>query len=176
MKNNKFISAIVLLLSVSLLACKSYEPLPTVDNVDLNQYAGVWYEQAHLPVSFQEGCSCTSAEYIPQKKYVKVINTCTLKEKDGKLNVANGKAFVKDKETNAKLAVQFFWPFKGKYWIIDLADDYSYAMVGHPNREYLWILSRDKKLNASVYDALIKEASDLGFAVNELIVTEQDCD
>lgn len=174
MKSLKYIVAIGL--SCILFACKSYEPLPTVEKVDLERYAGLWYEQAHLPVSFQKGCSCTSAEYIPQDKFIRVVNTCTLKEKDNKVNVANGKAFIKDEESNAKLAVQFFWPFKGKYWIIALADDYSYALVGHPNREYLWILSREQEMNQKDYDYLISKAEELGFATSELILTVHDCD
>ncbi|CAN5268105.1 hypothetical protein BH09BAC1_BH09BAC1_11210 [soil metagenome] len=91
------------------------------------------------------------------------------------MDEAKGKAFIADTATNAKLNVQFFWPFKGKYWIIALADDYSYAMVGHPNREYLWILNRMPQMEEKVYQKLIAEAREMGFNIILLQRTNQTC-
>jgi apolipoprotein D and lipocalin family protein len=71
--------------------------------------------------------------------------------------------------------VQFFWPFKGKYWIIDLADDYSYAVVGHPNRKYLWILSRTPVMDATVYQQVLNRIAAKGFDLSMLQKTPQDC-
>ena len=92
----------------------------------------------------------------------------------GKTSYIKGKAFVDDKKTNAKLKVQFFWPFKGKYWIIDLADDYSYAVVSHPNRKYLWILSRTKTMDSVLYHQIIERLKLKGLEVNQLKMTVQD--
>jgi apolipoprotein D and lipocalin family protein len=80
---------------------------------------------------------------------------------------------VTDKGVNSKLDVQFVWPFKGKYWIIDLAKDYSYAMVGHPNRKYLWILSRRPTLDDQTYNQLLVRAANKGFDIRRLVKTEQ---
>lgn len=114
------------------------QPLETVPFVDLNKYAGKWFEIASYPQRFQKGCHCTTAEYtISHKGYVIVENRCNRDSINGKQSYIKGKAFVEKKSGNAKLKVQFFWPFKGKYWIIDLANDYSYAVVSHPNRKYL---------------------------------------
>lgn len=114
------------------------QPLETVKQVDLKQYAGRWYEIASYPQRFQQGCHCTTAEYTWHPKgYVVVENRCNRDSLQGKESYIRGKAFVEPGTGNAKLKVQFFWPFRGSYWIIDLADDYSYAVVGHPNREYL---------------------------------------
>ncbi len=74
---------------------------------------------------------------------------------------------------NAKLNVQFFWPFKGKYWIIDLADDYSYATVGHPNKKYLWILSRTPKMNETIYQQTIFRIKEKGFDILKIKITTQ---
>ena len=74
---------------------------------------------------------------------------------------------------NAKLKVQFFWPFRGKYWIIDLAEDYSYAVVGHPNRKYLWILSRTPVMDQEIYNEILKRAKDKGFDIGKLKMTIQ---
>jgi apolipoprotein D and lipocalin family protein len=147
--------------------------LQTVPHVDLQRYLGIWYDIASFPQSFQKGCSCTTAEYSLNKDgSVKVVNTC---RKEGKLKVSKGKARVVDKETNAKLSVTFFWPFKGKYWIIDLADDYSYAVVGHPNRKYLWILSRTKQMNPEIYEGILARIRAKGYDLSKLKKTEQQC-
>jgi len=147
--------------------------LQTVSHVDLDRYLGKWYDIASFPQSFQKGCSCTTAEYSLNKDgSIKVVNTC---RKEGKLKVSKGKAKVKDKKTNAKLSVTFFWPFTGKYWIIDLADDYSYAVVGHPNRNYLWILSRSRQMDAKVYEGILSRIKAKGYDLSRLQKTEQSC-
>ena len=149
--------------------------LEAVESVDLTQYAGKWYEIASFPQPFQKGCFCTTAEYtVSDKGYIVVENTCNKDSVTGKISYIKGKAFVDDKTTNAKLKVQFFWPFKGKYWIIDLADDYSYAVVSHPNRKYLWILSRTKTMDSVLYHHIIERLKLKGLEVNQLKITVQD--
>jgi apolipoprotein D and lipocalin family protein len=148
--------------------------LETVPYVDLNRYAGKWYEIASYPQRFQKGCHCTTAEYtLSDKGYVIVENRCNRDSVNGKQSYIKGKAFVQKDTGNAKLYVQFFWPFKAKYWIIDLADDYSYAVVGHPNREYLWILSRTSKMDDGVYQQILSKLQSKGFDVTRLRLTEQ---
>lgn len=148
--------------------------LETVPKVDVQRYMGKWYEIASFPQSFQKGCSCTVAEYeLMDNGKVRVTNSCDAK---GKRKVAKGKAWVTEKSTNAKLKVSFFWPFSGKYWIIDLADDYSYAVVGHPNRDYLWILSRTPQMDAQTYQQITERAKAKGFDITRLQKTRQvDC-
>jgi len=159
---------------LSIFGCKNHAPLSTVDNVDLEKYAGKWYEIAAFPQRFQKGCECTTAEYeLTSKGYVKVINRC--KKPDG-WDKAEGKAFVQEGTNNTKLKVQFFWPFKGKYWIIGLADDYSWAVVGHPNREYLWILSRSPKMKDGTYESILQMVQNKGFDTSKLKVTKHDCE
>ncbi len=154
-----------------LFSACSNKPLETVQKVDVKRYMGKWYEIASFPQRFQKGCSCTVAEYtLNEKGTVKVDNSCTAY---GKKKQSIGKAKVVDKQTNAKLKVSFFRPFWGKYWIIDLADDYSYAVVGHPNREYLWILSRTPEMDKQVYDDIVARAEAKGFDVSMLNRTVQ---
>jgi apolipoprotein D and lipocalin family protein len=152
---------------------KELPELKTVPRVDLNKYAGKWYEIASFPQRFQKGCHCTTAEYtLSEKGYVIVENRCNKDSVNGKESYIKGKAFVEEGTGNAKLKVQFFWPFRGKYWIIDLANDYSYAVVGHPNREYLWILSRTPEMNTETYKQILLRLSENGFDVNRLQVTK----
>jgi apolipoprotein D and lipocalin family protein len=150
------------------------QTLQTVPNVDLKKYVGKWYEIASYPQRFQKGCHCTTAEYtLSDKGYVIVENRCNRDSVTGKQSYIKGKAFVEKGSGNAKLKVQFFWPFKAKYWIIDLADDYSYAVVSHPNKKYLWILSRTSKMDDTVYQQIISKLKSNGFDLSKLLKTEQ---
>ncbi|MEI6694978.1 MAG: lipocalin family protein [Bacteroidota bacterium] len=147
---------IILMLAI-MFGCKSYQKMETVASVDLKKYAGKWYEIASYPTIFQKGCCNTSAEYlISDKAYVKVINRCNKDTINGVAKSIEGKAFIVKNSQNAKLKVEFFWPFKGDYWIIGLADDYSWAVVSHPSRKYLWILSRTPSMDETVYQKVIQ--------------------
>ncbi|MGZ3921492.1 MAG: lipocalin family protein [Bacteroidia bacterium] len=150
------------------------QPLQTVPYVDLKKYAGKWYEIASFPQNFQKNCKCTTAEYtLSEKGYMIVENRCVKGSISGKQAYIKGKAFVEKNSGNAKLKVQFFWPFRGKYWIIDLAKDYSYAVVSHPNKKYLWILSRTPQLNDVVYNEITMRLKEKGFDLTKLQVTKQ---
>ncbi len=169
---NKIVLVSILFLIHSLIAMS--QTLETVPYVDLKKYAGIWYEIASIPQSFQKGCNYTTAEYtLTDKDYILVENKCNKDSLLGKQSYIKGKAFVTENSGNAKLKVQFFWPFKGKYWIIDLADDYSYAVVGHPNRKYLWILSRTATMNNTLYQQIISRIKEKGFDISKIKLTKQ---
>jgi apolipoprotein D and lipocalin family protein len=162
----------VLLLLIPAMSCN--QPLETVPYVDLTRYTGKWYEIASYPQTFQKGCHGTTAEYtLSDKGYVIVDNRCYKGSFDGKPSGIKGKAFVEKNSGNAKLKVQFFWPIRGKYWIIDLANDYSYAVVSHPNRKYLWILSRTPKMDTHTYKEITDRLKEKGFDLTMLQVTPQ---
>jgi len=148
--------------------------LETVPEVDLNKYLGKWYEIASYPQRFQKDCYCTTAEYsLSDKGYVIVENRCNKGSIDGKEVYIKGKAFVTKGFGNARLEVQFFWPFRGKYWIIDLGEDYEYAVVSHPNKNYLWILSRTPQMDETTYQEILSRLKDKGFDLSKLRKTEQ---
>jgi apolipoprotein D and lipocalin family protein len=102
-----------------------------------------------------------------------VENRCNKDSVNGKPSYIKGKVFADENSGNAKLKVQFLWPFKGKYWIIDLADDYSYAVVSHPNKKYLWILSRTPKMNDLSYNQITNRLVEKGFDLSKLLITKQ---
>ncbi len=163
---------IILMLFASIYSCKSQE-LETVPSVDLQKYSGLWYDIAHLPFYFMKDCECTTAKYTYSTKgYVIVENRCR-KSTSGKWKSAKGKAFVVNNSRNAKLKVQFFWPFKGDYWIIDLDEDYTYAVVGDKARKYLWILSRTSQMEKKLYDEIVIRTGNKGFPVEHLIISKQ---
>lgn len=152
----------------------SAQTLETVPFVDLKKYTGKWFEIASYPQRFQKGCHCTTAQYtLSDKGYVIVENRCNRDSANGKPSYIKGKAFVEKNSGNAKLKVQFFWPFRGKYWIIDLADDYSYAVVSHPNRKYLWILSRTPAMDENTYRQILERLKQKSFDLSILRKTVQ---
>ncbi len=153
---------------------KNLPELKTVEQVELKRYLGQWFEIASFPKRFQRGCTATTANYsLREDGDIAVLNSCKLGTLDGKLKEATGKAWVVDKVSNAKLLVRFFWPFSGDYWIVDLAKDYSYAVVGSPDRDYLWILSRTPTLDTALYNQILARITAQGFDVSRLHRTWQ---
>lgn len=150
-------------------------PLDVVPFVDINRYAGQWYEISRYPHRFQEGCVGSRATYtLRNDGKIAVLNECFEGSFTGKLRNAKGTAKVVDTESNAKLKVSFFWPFYGDYWIIDLGKEYEYAVVGHPDRTYLWILSRKKKMDETVYQDILARLTAQGYDTAKLILTPQE--
>ena len=165
------------LLSISMLmfSTANAQELTTVAHVDLERYMGHWYEIAAFPQRFQKGCNCTTAHYSLNKKgHVDIVNSCNKGSMMGKLVSKKGRAFVVEDSGNAKLKARFFWPFTGKYWIIDLADDYSYAVVSHPNRKYLWILSRESRMPQKTYQGILERLASKGLDTDKLVMTAQN--
>lgn len=136
---------------------KGAMPLTVVNQVDLKRYAGTWYEIASFPHSFQRGCVASKATYtLRDDGNIGVLNECRKGSLDGEIDSVQGTAWVDDPETNAKLKVSFFWPFRADYWIIDLGANYEYAVVGHPSRNYLWILSRTREMDEALYNRIVE--------------------
>jgi len=133
-------------------------PPETVGRVDLRRYAGLWHEYAKLPNDFQDQCVAgTTAEYaLRDDGKLDVVNRC--ETSDG-VDVARGIARVVEGSGNAKLEVSFvqvlgFSLFWGDYWIVGLDEDYEWAVVGHPERKYGWLLVRDPAVSEAVRDEM----------------------
>ena len=155
-------------------SCTAAEPLNVVDRVDPQRYMGRWYEIASYPAWFQRGCTATTADYrLLESGKIEVINRCRKHKLDGPPKESKGTAEIVDRATNAKLKVWFFWPFKGNYWIIDLAEDYAWAVVGEPRRKYLWILSRTPTLDQATYQAIVSRLPAKGYDPDRLQRTPQ---
>ncbi len=157
---------------------RAAEPLVTVPRVELERYLGRWYEIARYPNVFQRDCKGeVTATYDRRDDGAIVVDNACVRA-DGGTDRAVGAARVVDAATNAKLEVRFapeflsFLPFVwGDYWVIDLAPDYSYAVVGEPSRKYLWILSREPRLDASTLQAIIARLPSAGYDPARLVQT-----
>ena len=170
------LTALLLTFLTQLALAGDPTPLKTVPHVNLSRYLGKWYEIARFPNSFQKDCVEAVAEYSQiEDEKIQVVNTC--KEiKDGRLSSATGIARVEDPVTHAKLKVNFVpawlrWTGigNGDYWIIDLDEGYTYAVVSEPSRKYLWILSRTPTISQTTYNDIIKRLRDQNFEVSKLI-------
>lgn len=169
------ISAITALLAACSLSQRGTAPekLPqTVAHVDLSRYLGMWYEIGRYPNSFQKGCSDSTAEYTARPDGgIDVLNSCR-DVQNGRLREAKGRAWIVDKASNARLKVSFFWPFHGDYWIIDLGKEYEYAVVGTPDRRYLWILSRTPAMNPEKLEKILEKVEIQGFTRDRVLLLD----
>ena len=162
-------------LAASLIACTTSGPqtgttLATVPQVDLDRYVGRWHELARTPNWFQRNCAAdVTADYARRPDgTVSVVNSC--RRADGAVDRAEGTARVVDPATNAKLEVAFapealrwipaVW---GSYWVIELAPDYRYAIVGEPSRAYLWVLSRTPALDDATWTSIDARIAAAGY-------------
>jgi apolipoprotein D and lipocalin family protein len=156
-------------------------PLQVVAPVDLQRYAGIWHEQARLPNRFQKQCAGpVVAEYTPQPGgAVQVLNRCV--REDGNFDEAIGAARVvpvAGQPGAGRLQVRFapawlgwlpmVW---GDYWILKLDRDYQVSLVGTPDRQYLWVLSRAPRLDEAVLRAELDYARSLGFDTDKVVLT-----
>lgn len=169
-----------LLVAMSLSAPADVPPVRHVPSVDLARYAGRWYEIARYPNRFQTSCAGdVSAEYsLRQDGRINVVNRC--RRAEGSVNEAEGVARVVDGSRNARLKVRFApaWlgilPFVwGDYWVIGLADDYRWAVVGTPDRKYLWVLARSRTMPEQDWAAARAVIEQNGFEMSRLQRTEQ---
>lgn len=156
-------------------AAPSGPPLETVPYVDLERYAGLWYEIARYPVGFERDCTGTTATYtLRDDGRVDVVNRCYKNSLTGSLDKITGTARVVDPDTNAKLKVSFFPLIEGDYWIIDLDEEnYQWAVVGEPARRFLWILAREPQMTSALYDDITSRLPDKGYDPAELEMTQQ---
>ena len=140
--------------------------------VELSRYLGHWYELARYEQGFQKNCDGVTADYaLRADGKISVLNKC--RKPDGSLKQAEGKAKIVDTVSGSKLKVSFFGPFYGDYWVLDHADDYSWAIVGEGSGRYLWILSRETNPGQARLDALIARAGALGYDTSMLRITKQ---
>lgn len=146
-----------------------HDDLPVATNVDLQQFEGKWYEVAHLPRPTQRDCTGTIATYTRQPDGTfSFVHECTLT--NGSYYGATATASLRDAKTPAKLAVDF-GGYVGDYWILEVAPDYRYAVVGHPSRDYLWIMSRTPTLAPFDQEAVLAHAKQNGFDTTALEYT-----
>lgn len=175
-----FYRALITCMFLLLVTSNAKADVQPVPSVDLTRYLGQWYQIAAIPQSFQKKCVArVKADYsTAEDGMIKVLNSC--EQADGSRSTAEGRAKVEDTQTNAKLKVTFvkiinwIFTFGGDYWVIDLAADYHYAVVGHPTRDYGWILSRTQSLDMNELQEIEVRLKAQGYDSCKFITTIQD--
>ena len=166
---------------LALAACVSpgKPPLTTVEGFEAERYLGTWHEIAAIPAWFQRDCARdTRAEYtaVPEPGQIGVLNSC--RRADGTLDSARGRARFTGPEDQGRLEVTFFrplgfwlWPIAGTYDILALDERYRWSLVGHPSRDYAWILAREPRLDDAMLDQLQERLTAEGYDPCRLILT-----
>jgi apolipoprotein D and lipocalin family protein len=144
-------------------------PAPTKP-VDVQRYAGLWYELGRYENGFERNCEAVTARYaLREDGEVSVLNTCRRGGVDGPESRSEGRARIVEDSGGARLKVSFFGPFYvGDYWVLDRADDYAWSIVGEPSGRYLWLLSRTPDPDARTRALITERARALGYDMDRV--------
>jgi apolipoprotein D and lipocalin family protein len=141
----------------------------TVKELDLNRYLGTWYEIARFPHSFEKNLVGVTATYsLRDDGLIQVLNQGYKKTLNGELSKAIGKAKIPDPLKPANLKVSFFWIFYAEYNVLELDENYQWAMIGSSSPKYFWILSRSPQMSPEVYEMLLEKARKRGYNLEKL--------
>ena len=163
-----------LLVGLGAVASAQQIDYTTITAFDLNRYLGKWYEIARYDHAFERGLVRTTAEYtLRDDGKIKVLNSGYLNGLNGSYQESVGKAKPNKNGEPGQLRVSFFGPFYGDYYILDLAPDYSYSVVGSSSPKYLWILSRTPQLSAEVQSKILRNLQKRGYDTSKLIWVKQ---
>jgi apolipoprotein D and lipocalin family protein len=169
---------VVLVLALAALAggasgCDNEPPPDVAPQVDYDRFAGRWYEVAHLPRPTQKDCYGTTAFYErTAADTLRVTHECKLGGFDGPYNGVVNVATVEKASEPAKLSLDVGL-FKGDYWVLEVGERYEYAVVGHPSRSYLWVLSRTPQLDEATLQGALERVKAKKFPVDRLEYTPQ---
>lgn len=169
-----------LLMLLALLGCSPQtvgpNPPKTVASVDLARFQGTWHEIARLPMIYQRDCITSEAQYrLEEDGDMAVLNRC--RNAKGQWQEAEGTAWPQEEGQTSRLWVRFHnwvsfllpWMTKGHYWVLYLDEGYQMALVGSPDRQFLWLLAREPQLSQVNRDVLLKVATEQGYEVKSLI-------
>tara|TARA_A100001011_G_scaffold400888_1_gene520755 strand:+ start:61384 stop:61902 length:519 start_codon:yes stop_codon:yes gene_type:complete len=143
------------------------EDLKPVKNVDIQRFMGKWYVIAIIPNWIEKNPYNSIEEYsLNEKGYIDVKYTFNQDGFDGKKRILKQKAFIKNLETKSEWEIQPFWPLRFPYYIIDLDENYSYTVIGYPNRKLLWIMSREKTISNENFKLIDQNLLNQGYDLN----------
>jgi apolipoprotein D and lipocalin family protein len=181
LKIKKFISIIILFvvlinaLVISSLFAEENDNLKVVSNLDLHKFQGVWYEIAHNPWFPEDNCFAMIAHYkLIEDNKIEVTNICRKHGFDGEISKITGNAWLVEPMITSKWEVQFIWPFILDYWVIDLEENYNYAVIGEPDKENFWILSRKPIMETGLLTKIIEKTKMKGYDLSNLILMPHD--
>lgn len=175
-QRNRTLALMLLVLNAGLLSAGGEkEPFhETVDYVDMERFSGDWYVIALIPTPFEKDAVWGIENYsLDDKGHIRVEYTFRKGSIDGKEKTMYQKGWIKNTETNADWRVQPLWPLKMPYYILELDNDYTYTVVGTNNYKYLWIMSRESQMDATLIRSLFDRMEDRGFERQDIKIMDQ---
>jgi apolipoprotein D and lipocalin family protein len=156
--------------SIGANAENAHEPFQkVVDRMDLEKFLGSWYVVGLLPSAFEKGAANGVETYsLDEKGLIRVEYVFYKGGPGGKKTVMHQKGWIMDKERNTEWKVQPLWPLKLPYLIIDLAEDYRYAVIGTDNYKYVWIMSRTPEILEADYEDIIARLAERGYRAGDI--------
>jgi len=141
--------------------------IKTVDYVDLEKYMGDWYVIANIPTFIEKNATNSIESYkLAENGIIETTFTFYKNTPKGEKKIYHPKGFVYNHQTNAEWRMQFLWPFKLPFLIIDLDQDYSYTVIGYPSRKYVWIMARNPIINEDQYKKILDNLTDIGYDIS----------
>jgi apolipoprotein D and lipocalin family protein len=154
------LSGILALLS----GCASHSPMPTVDRVELDRFMGTWYVVANIP-TWLERHAHNAVEHYALNPDGSIATTFQFRNGafDGPLKTYRPTGFVVDKKSNALWGMQFLWPIKADYRIVDLTADYSQVIIARQARDYVWVMARQPEFSDQAFAQARARIAELGY-------------
>ncbi len=142
--------------------------MKTVEFVDLERFMGDWYVIANIPTFIEKGATNAIESYklMDDGMTIKTTFSFFKDSPDGKKKVYRPTGFIYNTKTNAEWRMQFIWPFKSPFLIIDLDDEYTYTVIGIPSKKYVWIMARESALSENVYKEILENLSHVGYNIS----------
>ena len=166
---------IIILFNIIFFSCNrqinnnDQEIMKTVKYVDLKRYMGDWYVIANIPTFIEKNATNAIESYkLASNGVIETTFSFFKGAPHGEKKVYHPKGFIYNKKTNAEWRMQFFWPFKMPFLIIDLDEDYSYTVIGYPSRKYVWIMSREPIMDEKRYNIILDELSEIGYDITQI--------
>lgn len=165
MKRTSIALLALMVASAPAMAQGGKEPFQkVVDRMDMEKFLGSWYVIALLPSALEKGAANGIETYsLDQEGNIRVEYVFYKGGPGGKKTIMHQKGWIVDKEKNTEWKVQPLWPLKLPYLIIDLAEDYRYAVIGTNNFKYVWIMARAPSLSATDYDGILSRLAARGY-------------
>jgi apolipoprotein D and lipocalin family protein len=163
-----------LIISFFAIACngdeeKAMEPMKTVPFVDIKLFMGDWFVIANIPTFIEKDATNAIESYkLNEKGEIETTFTFYQNSPNGLKKEYRPKGFIYNSKTNAEWRMQFIWPFKSPFLIIDLADDYSYTVIGVPNRKYVWIMAREPQLSDEIFSIITQKLAGIGYDISKI--------
>jgi apolipoprotein D and lipocalin family protein len=165
------------LLCMLVCSCSNLPPIKTVDKVDINRFMGKWYVIACIPTFIEKNISNAVETYALNPDGT--IHTTFTFKKGGVNGIPKKyepKGFILPNTGNALWGMQFIWPIKAEYRIVELDDDYQVTVIARNARDYVWLMSRKPVMPETEYQQYVSRIQSMGYDVSELVKIPQHWD